>query len=267
MPPTARGMPCTAHRLFLASLLVACKYLQDQPIRNRSWSYVMTRGKFSLAEVNLMERQFLFLMGFRLFLDEEEIVRRGSEVAYMEGFRYKEVGRRNFVLADSDSEDDEKDDMGTPAPPPLAALTPPEDDAILLLDSTAAAGHPAPTTVPICPTGSAAAQKPPASRDSACSLSSDRPPPSRPIAINSSSPYVLSGAGPSPIPTPSSTNSSPLMIRAIHRGRDGKAGPSPAETSSLTAVGVQRGTGRSPGVGKIASIWPGKKEEYAQHEK
>ncbi|KAI8850873.1 hypothetical protein BC829DRAFT_144186 [Chytridium lagenaria] len=33
LPTTARGMHCTAHRIFLASLILATKFLHDRPIR------------------------------------------------------------------------------------------------------------------------------------------------------------------------------------------------------------------------------------------
>ncbi|KAJ1538265.1 hypothetical protein HK405_013981, partial [Cladochytrium tenue] len=84
-------MYCTAHRIFLAALLVATKFLQDPPIKNRQWasathrssSYqqlpsaeksiqVNARKMFSLAELNLMERQFLFLIGFELSVTKDQ---------------------------------------------------------------------------------------------------------------------------------------------------------------------------------------------------
>jgi len=70
LPPTARGMHCTCHRIFLASLLVACKYMHDTPIKNRTWA--AHSMAFSLAEVNLMERQLLFLLDFDLRIGEKD---------------------------------------------------------------------------------------------------------------------------------------------------------------------------------------------------
>ncbi|KAI9329914.1 hypothetical protein DFJ73DRAFT_631111, partial [Zopfochytrium polystomum] len=92
LPPTAKGMYCTAHRICLAALLVATKFLQDPPIKNKQWSStvppaqptssvspssvcatpVSARRLFSLAELNLMERQFLFLIGFELTVTHEQ---------------------------------------------------------------------------------------------------------------------------------------------------------------------------------------------------
>ncbi|KAJ3327284.1 hypothetical protein HDU76_012076 [Blyttiomyces sp. JEL0837] len=62
-------MYCTGHRIFLASVVVACKYLHDHPIKNKSWS-AHTQHRFSLAEINLMERQFLYLIDFDLELQD-----------------------------------------------------------------------------------------------------------------------------------------------------------------------------------------------------
>ncbi|TPX36745.1 hypothetical protein SmJEL517_g01141 [Synchytrium microbalum] len=90
LPPTARGMFCTCHRIYLASLLLAGKYLSDTPIKNRTWAAYA--GIFSLAEVNLMERQLLYLLDYNLQIPIEELeelaveylgVERDSEFAEM----------------------------------------------------------------------------------------------------------------------------------------------------------------------------------------
>jgi hypothetical protein len=71
LPSTARGMYCTCHRIYLASLLLAGKYLSDSPIKNRSWATYASF--FSLAEINLMERQFLLLLDYNLRISVEEL--------------------------------------------------------------------------------------------------------------------------------------------------------------------------------------------------
>ncbi|TPX56422.1 hypothetical protein SpCBS45565_g08413 [Spizellomyces sp. 'palustris'] len=71
LPSTARGLACTLHRIVLASMLVATKYLYDAPIKNRLWAAHST--VFSLAEVNLMERQLLFLLDFKVGTCKEEM--------------------------------------------------------------------------------------------------------------------------------------------------------------------------------------------------
>ncbi|GAA5870334.1 hypothetical protein JCM1840_004695 [Sporobolomyces johnsonii] len=72
LPKVAHGMESTRHRVFLATLITAAKYLNDSSPKNKHWTRY--GGIFPLAEVNLMERQLLFLLDFDLRIDESELL-------------------------------------------------------------------------------------------------------------------------------------------------------------------------------------------------
>ncbi|KAF9117103.1 hypothetical protein BGX27_003565 [Mortierella sp. AM989] len=71
LPVAAKGMHCTCHRVFLATLIVAAKYLNDQSPKNKHWS--SHSSVFSVGEVNLMEKQLLSLLDFDLRITEADL--------------------------------------------------------------------------------------------------------------------------------------------------------------------------------------------------
>ncbi|KAL5339074.1 hypothetical protein BJX70DRAFT_178003 [Aspergillus crustosus] len=78
LPPVAKGMRCTVHRIFLASLILAAKNLNDSSPKNKHWArYTVVKGYegfgFSLPEVNLMERQLLFLLDWDTRVNEADL--------------------------------------------------------------------------------------------------------------------------------------------------------------------------------------------------
>jgi len=78
LPAVAKGMSCTLHRIFLASLILAAKNLNDSSPKNKHWArYTTVRGYpgfgFSITEVNLMEKQMLFLLDWDLRVRSEDL--------------------------------------------------------------------------------------------------------------------------------------------------------------------------------------------------
>jgi hypothetical protein len=65
-------MHCTRHRVFLATLIVAAKYLNDSSPKNKHWTRYA--ALFSLAEVSLMEKQLLYLLDYDLRMTEDELI-------------------------------------------------------------------------------------------------------------------------------------------------------------------------------------------------
>jgi PHO85 cyclin-1 len=78
LPAVAKGMACTLHRIFLAALILAAKNLNDSSPKNKHWArYTTVRGYqgfgFSITEVNLMEKQMLFLLDWDLRIRPEDL--------------------------------------------------------------------------------------------------------------------------------------------------------------------------------------------------
>ena len=79
LPPVAKGMQCTVHRIFLASLILAAKNLNDSSPKNKHWArYSCVKGYeafgFSITEVNLMEKQLLFLLDWDLRITNDDLL-------------------------------------------------------------------------------------------------------------------------------------------------------------------------------------------------
>ncbi|KAI8091929.1 hypothetical protein BDF21DRAFT_410520 [Thamnidium elegans] len=61
---TSKGMECTHHRIFIATLIIASKYIHDSALKNKYW--VGYAQMFSPSEINLMEKQLLQLLEYNL---------------------------------------------------------------------------------------------------------------------------------------------------------------------------------------------------------
>ena len=78
LPPVAKGLRCTVHRIFLAALILSAKFLNDSSPKNKHWAdYSSVRGYepfgFSRTEVNLMEKQLLYLLDWDLNITEDDL--------------------------------------------------------------------------------------------------------------------------------------------------------------------------------------------------
>lgn len=74
LPPRARGMACTRHRIFFATLVITSKYLHDASPKNDYWQEY---GRlFTLHELNVMERQLLSLLDYDLHVSEDDLMQR-----------------------------------------------------------------------------------------------------------------------------------------------------------------------------------------------
>lgn len=78
LPPVAKGLRCTVHRIFLAALILAAKFLNDSSPKNKHWAeYSNVKAYegfgFSRTEVNLMEKQLLFLLEWDLIITEDDL--------------------------------------------------------------------------------------------------------------------------------------------------------------------------------------------------
>lgn len=74
----AVGSDDTAHRLFLAALLIASKFLKNTkwltiPLSNR-WLAEICGGLFSLEDIEQLERAFLNLVQYECWIDENDLV-------------------------------------------------------------------------------------------------------------------------------------------------------------------------------------------------
>lgn len=79
LPPVAKGLRCTVHRIFLAALILTAKFLNDSSPKNKHWSeYSHVRAYegfgFSKTEVNLMEKQLLYLLDWDLNISQADLL-------------------------------------------------------------------------------------------------------------------------------------------------------------------------------------------------
>ena len=75
LPPIAKGIRSTPHRIFLACLILSEKFLDDSILYNKDWASYSRFEEFSLSnqEVNIMEKQLLSLLDWNLNFQPSEL--------------------------------------------------------------------------------------------------------------------------------------------------------------------------------------------------
>ncbi|ORX89198.1 hypothetical protein K493DRAFT_318896 [Basidiobolus meristosporus CBS 931.73] len=71
--PSCKGTLGSGHRLFLAALMMANKYLHDGAYHNKTWRKIAD-GFYELQDLNQMESEFLSLLKFELAVKPAEWV-------------------------------------------------------------------------------------------------------------------------------------------------------------------------------------------------
>lgn len=135
LPPVAKGMRCTVHRIFLASLILAAKNLNDSSPKNKHWArYTAVEGYqgfgFTLTEVNLMEKQLLYLLDWDLRITNEDLVRHLkdpflNDIKANEALVYIQKKREQEAYEEAILEQLHLDASSSPAVPHYS-LTPPQ---------------------------------------------------------------------------------------------------------------------------------------------
>ncbi|KAI8813310.1 hypothetical protein BJ742DRAFT_865804, partial [Cladochytrium replicatum] len=87
--PFCRGSHGSGHRIMLAALIVASKYLYDDTFNNKAWSSVSS-GLYSLDEVNQMEIELLYFLKYQLWVTES------SWIDFLESLDRKVIAKRKF---------------------------------------------------------------------------------------------------------------------------------------------------------------------------
>lgn len=73
LPANSVGMETTRHRVFLASLILSAKFLNDSSPLNKHWARY-TDGLLSVDEVNMAERELIALLKWDITIREDELI-------------------------------------------------------------------------------------------------------------------------------------------------------------------------------------------------
>ena len=130
LPPVAKNIRCTVYRVFLASLILAAKNLNDSTPKNKYWaSRTAVSGYndfgFSITEVNLMEKQVLYLLDWDLRINLEDLYTNLNP--FLAPIRAKHLERKerinkNQAMQRENDSISAQINFGYPTPPSRARL-------------------------------------------------------------------------------------------------------------------------------------------------
>ncbi|XP_058104463.1 cyclin-U2-1-like [Magnolia sinica] len=113
--PDFRIVPRNVHRLLITTIMVASKFVEDMNYRN---SYFAKVGGLSTAEMNKLEVDFLFLMGFKLHVNvsvfESYISHLEREVSIGGGYHIERT-LRSMCRGEITSKEKEKREFNGPS--------------------------------------------------------------------------------------------------------------------------------------------------------
>lgn len=101
LPPDAVGMETTRHRIFLASLILAAKVLNDSSPLNKHWCKY-TNGLLSMQEVNASEAELIDYLGWsNLRITNKDLVRNLGH--FLEPIKWKLRRKNEHKLSEARS--------------------------------------------------------------------------------------------------------------------------------------------------------------------
>lgn len=118
---TLDELMCCGRRMFLASLMLASKYLHDKNYQNKAWSQITG---LDIKEINAAEMAFLTLIDYRLYVSKPTFDKWYTQL-------HGHI-QRSCKVQLTQSEQSEKIPCTIPSPPPemqqqLAPLSPPSE--------------------------------------------------------------------------------------------------------------------------------------------
>ena len=211
LPTVAKGLPCTTHRIFLASLILAAKNLNDSSPKNKHWArYSRVHGfdswSFSNTEINLMEKQLLFLLDWDVTVREKDL--HSTLEPFLAPIRQRQTHARNSLDRSMAVVQQRRTRSRSPAASPLRQASVPVVEHAHLATPQKAHSHHLRSRSRVAGTGSY-----PSPISSASSFQAEKPLPI-PQALAHLRNYSVSNLSQYHLPTPPSSDQIPGLTRS-----------------------------------------------------